>query len=607
MDRFFSQAITIFILLILFTGSISHADYTILRAGTINIENAEKVSPDPQDPKNALYTQIVNYPFSVNILSLFNDGITPAAPLQEVMLTLTIVEVNEDGSCSQLMLSDPQTVTFTTQDKYKSITITPLRASKNSTFRIVTDSIELCSGDNFAIRPKEYISTFTPIDLIKAGVDFNLNLVAKGFDLFPINGYNGVVKIDALTQNPSCPVPNGDLSDASSNSSLFQIFDGVDTASFNSIKFDDIGSFDIIFTDSSWSAVDSIKGDCILNSSQNEADIDQKIGCNISSTSHISVIPHHFEVVSKLKDQSNAFTYLSLDLNNSATLDINITAKSFNQNTTKNYTSGCYAKSTDYNISYSPLSITPKESLTKLNFIETQSLKSQNIDLNSSILLTNISSSIFKRDGTGSISLAINFDRDSTKVVNPFLFKISDIKVIDQDLVNGVDIPDTNTTFIYGRTHASRQRYNDKMGSANIYFESYCYGDGCNKDLLPNGVNSRRVDDIRWFINENHLAPKDGIIDLESSNMVSATPANYAIFYKPTTILTYNQTMGYPYKTAIFYSPSNWLIHNEREPNAKKDEFIVEFVDPEILYNKPQNTTTSNTSPSVWTNRRLDW
>ncbi|MDP2893129.1 MAG: hypothetical protein Q8N78_02025, partial [Sulfurimonas sp.] len=589
--------------------------YNAVRSGAVNVAGGDTDPIDPLNAKNALYTQIVNQPFSVDIISFVIDNITPTAPSQSVDLNLSIVELSVDGSCTNNDIYAVQTITFNTSDKYKTVTINPQITSNNAAFHMVTSNADLCSRDNFAIRPAGYTGNFTPSSTLKAGSDFNLTLIAKGIDSSAVTGYDGSVTVTALTQNTSCPVPNGSLSNSSGNPLGSQMFNGADTAILNNIKFGDIGLFDMNVTDSTWTIVDSAKGDCIVGSDAYIADADGKVGCMVRSTFNPVITPNHFAVTSSMANYGSGFTYLSSDLNTSAILSISVTAQSLSGTTTQNYNSGCYAKATDYNIVYDNIAVTPSGNLTALKFFETNTSISGKIDINSSLVLSNLSSNIFSTDtnGTGNISIQINFDRNATKVVNPFILNISDVNVTDTDAVQGNGTVDTNATFLFGRTHAPRQRYQGISGTANIYFETYCSGVGCNKALLPNGIASKRVDDVRWFINENHNILNDGNVSIvvqkggtnSASDKVDASD-------NPTgnpsaTALSYDESRGYPYKTTMENNASGWLIQNEFNANATTNEFQVEFDNIGVWTGEHNTSTTTKTPEGATTNRRIMW
>jgi hypothetical protein len=168
----------------------------------------------------------------------------------------------------------------------------------------------------------------------------------------------------------------------------------------------------------------------------------------------------------------------------------------------------------------------------------------------------------------------------------------------------------------YGRTHASRQRYevtNDgEPHNANIYFESYCFGttggNACDKSLLPQGLNSARTDDIRWFINASHTANEGnaGTVTQRGANDINATtPTNTA---PSVTALRYDASQGYPYRGTMQNSASRWLIYNENDPTSTRNFFAVEFDKAGAGWSGAHDTNAStDDAPTVKTNRRSMW
>ncbi|MBE0514779.1 hypothetical protein, partial [Sulfurimonas sp.] len=148
-------------------------------------------------------------------------------------------------------------------------------------------------------------------------------------------------------------------------------------------------------------------------------------------------------------------------------------------------------------------------------------------------------------------------------------------------------------------------------------FESYCSGTDCVKTLLPNGVASKNTDDLRWFINDKHNSTNDGIIgtvtqkDATPANptddIVTASPVEYSVTWKPTTDLTYNESKGYPYRTTMNNDASPWLIYNEDVPTATRNEFQVEFDNIGVWTGENETDTTTTTPEGATTNRRIMW
>lgn len=245
------------------------------------------------------------------------------------------------------------------------------------------------------------------------------------------------------------------------------------------------------------------------------------------------------------------------------------------------------------------------------------------------------------RNGLVDANLSINFGRNTNVAVNPIQIGLQNLQTKCQTAANCSSVahgnpdhaPDANlttnstVTFLYGRTHASKQRYNCAGGGvcngtppANIYFEAFCFGNeggnACNKNFLPNGLTSRRIDDIRWFWNENHNSIDDGNIGTVQQR--DATPTNAAddlvdvtaqnnASNPSTATLQYGGTKGYPYKTTMHNDASPWLIYNESDPTATRNEFQVEFESGALWSGEHDTNTTTKTDQAIRTNRRIMW
>ncbi|OHD99219.1 MAG: hypothetical protein A3K14_08755 [Sulfurimonas sp. RIFCSPLOWO2_12_FULL_36_74] len=238
------------------------------------------------------------------------------------------------------------------------------------------------------------------------------------------------------------------------------------------------------------------------------------------------------------------------------------------------------------------------------------------------------------RNGLVDANLSINFGRNTNMAVNPITLGLQNLQAGCQTVAdcssvahgNSNHTPDANlttnstVTFLYGRTHASRQRYAvpaDAPYNANIYFESFCFGNeggnACNKNVLPNGLNSRRVDDTRWFWNENHDIADDGAVGIvlqrgganTAADIVDAT--DNPIGNPSTTTLDYDSSRGFPYKTTMENGASPWLIYNESDPTATRNEFQVEFDNQGGWTGKHETNTTTKSTGGVNTNRRIMW
>jgi hypothetical protein len=167
-----------------------------------------------------------------------------------------------------------------------------------------------------------------------------------------------------------------------------------------------------------------------------------------------------------------------------------------------------------------------------------------------------------------------------------------------------------DATFLYGRTHATRQRIVGSEGNVSLYYEVYCFGPGCDKSLLPNS-DANTTDDPRWYINTQHTS--------SFGSVGSINQKGYAVNTGPVTSqaatntnpakakLTYHND-SYPYKTTMENNASNWLIYAPYDAGATKNEFDVEFINPSSQWAGQHETNTSTKRNAAnKTNRRTMW
>lgn len=467
-----------------------------------------------------------------------------------------------------------------------------------------------CSTDNFAVRP-DHFELSTP-----SGENINLLTSAQeyAFPLSTIDGANNnytnnytvanantIFTLVRTMYQPTGTVDNTLNGTLAFSATPFSITNGAATNA--SISFDDVGKVNIQVRDINWSAVDSddTPGDC--NSS----------GRYICGDVNATFIPEHFTLsaVHLKNDNAGNFTYLSNDLNISAHLDVNVTAKNLNDDTTQNFKSGSWENPVDINISVSSAAATPA-----INKDEIDGTQNLGFTLGSVTIAWNETNSTKK--------LMFNFNRDLTDAKNPFQIDGSEVTINatstytdsgDTANVSGSNVADQNATFVYGRTHATRQRFDSDNATAFIYFESYCSGvdtsgNSCDKSLLPNGVDSNSTDDPRWFVNTSHtsssgvagsVAQKGGLSFVTATNASTANPAQTQLNY------TAGSTRGYPYKTTMQNAASSWLIYNKYNSFATTNEFDVEFMGSGDWVGTHETNTTTIKTGTQRTNRRLMW
>lgn len=443
-------------------------------------------------------------------------------------------------------------------------------------------------------------------------------------------------------------------------------------------SLEQVGEYRLNIIDKTWTAVDwdaskqthqtgshFLSGsECALNTtdvplqntviSLSGTTINNKVGCDISSAHNnientllyrdytFEFHPYKFEmggIVASygLNNGANPFIYMSDIINQDENMSFHLTgpisAVGYDNLALSNFVDNCYAKDVNLTVNKSAIS-GAVDYLYRFHNTDLPA-NDQNGTMNNPASTLTLGVNDFNQSNNGSVNtvLNLNFDREVNASVNPerLTFSTYDSNcsnptvdcTFKADLTTkttqGVRNLDLNVTHLYGRTHASKQRYNCPGGGAcnnnpaNIYFESFCFGtvggNACNKSFLPNGLASRRIDDIRWFWNENHNTTDDGTAGAVSQKgglgFVTATTPTAT--NPSVTTLNYNENKGYPYKTTMENNASSWLIQNDTNSNATTNEFQVEFTSQTDWSGVHDTNTTSKAKSAPWTNKRLDW
>lgn len=650
--------------------------------GTLNIENnsynGENISLDSSG-FNALQTQIVNKPFTLKVVNLKDDFITPTSLNAKVKIDLinspTTQSECADNSAlvSKNVIFDTKTfvpfgMSYSLSEKKSSFRIKYLKdknsqivdwdsvyncknsdgsknydsascvwsllknkvydqtkcnfmnnypssqclcsdvcdSSKNNSSNIDTECEEcvfnstltqpVCARDDFAIIPKKFEISNIEQTQVSAN-EFNLTIKALDENGTTVSNYNEFITLNGISpaiiyQDKKSECNSGIITPIS----LFKFNNGVANLT---LKYSEIGELNI-------SIVDKAGSEFAIVDANDWADrfiqSDYKI---------ISVLPHHFELNATYVNFNNAnFTYLSRDLDMSSVINITVSSKNKENNTTKNYNSICYAQNTDYNISFEA---NTTQNLSKILYKKDDNTSTQNeVNLtNTNFVLNDISKEIFTttNKGVASLHIKVNFDRSKNKAVKPFNLIIKDIKTNDENNITGSTSINQKATFVFGRTYAPRQSFKDVDTQALIYFETYC-GTTCDKTLLPDGQNSKYLDDPRWFINTKHTSSDFGDVGMLSqkgfnTDITANAQSGYSV---PKIHLNYNSSKGFPYRATIENKAPSWLIYNKYNKDDITNEFSVEFYKEDTKLTGIHDTNTSvKKAGTAKKNRRTMW
>jgi hypothetical protein len=376
-----------------------------------------------------------------------------------------------------------------------------------TTCAFTDDNISL-SSNSFAIRPATY--TITTSSPIRAGSLFDFNATAIGSQSSMVTNYSGFATLKATIANPSCTVLDGNISDSLKAPITSLNFSNSRVTS--QLRINEVGHFTVDLNDTNWTSVDWIGTleDCYENNSSNVLlDVfNGKIGCTTQKVYDLNVSPHHFGVDANLSNfQKGSFTYLSNDLNMSASLDVNITAQNEDNITTRNYKDGCEANLTQLVLEYSPFTVNPSNSLTRLIYKEENHAPTLegNVSIGTSpLILTPLPASLFIADGKAELRLKLNFDRSYLKFVNPFDLNITKatFKEVLQPDVNGSDTSVGKATFYYGRVKTK-----DITTDKAVDFNHSLHVEVFSQPPAHSSVLGFYQNTLNWWVNQS-----DGII-----------------------------------------------------------------------------------------------
>jgi hypothetical protein len=399
-------------------------------------------------------------------------------------------------------------------------------------------------SNDFAMRPKNFDFSITGTSPYKAGVGYSTTFSAKDYNNSATSNYNEGIP---LTYNEAMAGCINGVFDANLTGMLFT--NG--TKNIPSLSYSEVGVINVIMQE-------TLGSEFALVDATDTPNIDRLI---TPYDQNWSYTPEHFSLAgSTFSNDATGFTYLSADLNVSADLNLTITAQTLSNTTTKNYNSACYAKATNYAITYTPLALSPSNALSRLNFLESNTSVSGNLALNTTISLNSIPDTIFSTDnnGTGKINLKMNFDRNDTLVVNPFNLTIQDANIEDNDTIEGNITLNQSARFYYGRVHAPDYRFPNRDGIATIYYEVYCKD--CNRTAM--GITGNEsVNAINWYQNALHVNAAGQIVPLPVHNGDFTT--NTTTHPDPLSVerLTLSNTPALPYVDRVNLNSNTWLVH----------------------------------------------
>jgi hypothetical protein len=459
--------------------------------GVFNVERTNSGLFDINtEARNAWFTQVVGRDFDYSLL-FYETDMSKEKELSRVVVKISLIDEDTNSSIydKYAYINDPKSRI----DNLIPDDLNRLPATRRARFRvyygvdnrgkILQTSCNLdpkiCfealpkvayndARDDFSIRPAYFhvtlldgnetrrvnISPYNSSPLrVASGYDYNLVAVASI--------YNGTDKNSSLGYSSSTiralEFLDKNLSACSVKRDFNSTISFVNGNSHSLLRVPEVGRYRLHISDSNWTQVDRVKGDCDINKSYISNDPNIISGCDISDIKDINLssYPHHFDlnlhVVNLPASSHSDFIYMS-DLNstfNSVALSFrgDILAKNRDGSTTKNFTCGCFGEDIllDLNITTlsengenRPIKTIKGSSILFTKLVDFNHDSNFSIDKNETLAplsITTISKDRFRDDDNGTLYVDIryNISKSLFEPTNPIQLKVHNADVNSSD------------------------------------------------------------------------------------------------------------------------------------------------------------------------------
>jgi hypothetical protein len=537
--------------------------------------------------KSIIKTKIINKPSDLVFNSINNEnnalkefnGFIKAEILDDsdnLILTLGYIEFDKN---SQFLFRN---LLLDKAYKKLKIKITALKTGDNYSFidfdscGIASECFEKISqqetyiSDYFAVRPEKFDIKISQ-DLVKAGVDFKLNINALDFENHNSENYNETnltsVYFDFIEAKENC---------------IQEKFNKLNLIDFNNGNFEknifypEVGHLNIKISEKEGYEFAKI----------DENDTSNELRLITSDEKNISFEPHHFNLESNLTNfKKYDFTYFANELDQMfGEFNSELKALNLQENITKNYDKSCYSeeqnRTFDFNITQnSNHNLVFNTYNSEKNITKSYNYNLENLKINHSFLKEDFNS------GVSELNLNLNFTRENNLTLNPVEIKFENQKAI----------------FLYGRVLDLNKKVKGIETDFNPIFEVFL-----NKNNIIDFAGKSKIE-INWFENLEHKNTDQGeIFDIE------AFRKNDILLYLNTKKIQYitSEKHGFPFGSSLFIIPSPWLIYDHFNGNAIKNRFKVEFYSDKKkeTENKPKDKFSDETENLTFIrDRRIEW
>ena len=521
-------------------------------------------------------------------------------------------------------------------------------------------------GDNFAIRPKEFVILTHPgdrnasfslsgenYDVITAGHDFGFDIHAVDNFANSVAGYSTSIyppdgTAFTVTADATCiPDPMADFTLPVD----INFTDG-DANISQSFAFRDVGYMTVTMSDDNWTLVDKVNNDC--NDTNTSLDMNNSglVSCAVDGKINLVFIPARIKInngnVKTLFDGRNGeYTYMANDLDNMRTLlDITLIAQNENNESTPAFRRECYANEIDdldidFEINTSEpggLALLWKDAAVAGTPPPLPAAGTPNFNpVTGDVSDLNVSADKFVANGEGNVSYAFNIPRNASVARMPVDFDTRLITgmLIDYNITidgtnvhTGVNIPvysdvlsgSAVSHFWYARLHAPDYRSQTATTPTPIFVEVYCALPIGQCQPFGFGSFPESSDDVNWWVNtlDTHAitldlnatqknTPDPDILINGLANNVTAVPVIIKGSTKNDINVTYtgNRTL---YKTRILMDSNESWLYYDRFNTGLPLNYHVEFDLPTDRWSGIGETgVTVETNGSMKSNRRLEW
>ncbi|SFV69726.1 internalin, putative [hydrothermal vent metagenome] len=469
------------------------------------------------------------------------------------------------------------------------------------------------SSDEFAIRPDSFDVNISDNDTFIADQNYSFSFKAKDNDANPTTNYNELssdenasfdISLNLTVPNTHCQYQEAQITPD------VNFTDGLHEGNFS---FNRVGEFNLTLAEAQECSNRFAGVDCDDADVDDEWSVEDDLSIQAKNIA-IKLIPDHFDIggmyYNHHRGADQNFTYLSNFANNgsgaskamASEYNLTITAKKADDTIASNYAKECFAKDINLNINYELLDglgntvvLTPMLSEIQYYVKDLDSADEYNTTNNfSTDINKTLISSVFDEEinGTANIKLEINFDRTYNQPINPFLLKLNNATLNDEDNISSTQSIDQNATFLYGRAKPSKYFYDDVTSSpatTPISVEVYCDKWPVSAANCP-GVDivKGRTNDYRWYLSTSHdmSTYDDGNITLKvgsstgslNHTRVSIDNSNNGIDNTIVVSVTAPNTVDIDFATTNPTDTSDWVIYNKDSNTIPSPFYRVRFI-----------------------------